>query len=396
MLGRLRDLAPGAAAAVIAVMLALSLGLGMVLGGASRVAPHWFYIPVLFAAARFGRLGALVTGLLAGLLAGPALPAVVAAGTPQEPQDWIVRAFFFVLIGEVAALVIDATRVDLVRAVSQLRREKQLRTAHSRDEFVLHYQPVVSLDRGSIEAVEALVRWQHPDQGLVYPQAFIPDAEETGFIVDLGATVMWQGTAQLQGWQQEGHRRRVDLALNVSVRQITAGTLPEIVDAVLAETRLDPSRLHLEVTETALVEDLDATADLLMEVRARGVRIALDDFGVGHSSLAYLERFPVDTVKIDQRFVRDVDHVRRSRELTAAVVSLAHQFGIRTIAEGVETASQARALHDMGCELAQGYYFSRAVPADDFAELLRHDAPFVRQIQTMHAVRAAVPTDVAS
>jgi EAL domain-containing protein (putative c-di-GMP-specific phosphodiesterase class I) len=387
-LGRLRDLPSGPAATFIAATLAMSWGLGMVVGGASKVAPHWFYIPVLFAAARFGRRGALTTGVLAGLLAGPALPAITATDTPQEPVDWLSRAFFFVVIGQIVALVIEATRVDLVRAVTQLRREKQLRIAHTRNEFVLHYQPVVSLTSGSIEGVEALVRWQHPERGLIYPVDFIADAEDTGFIVDLGATVLWQGTTQLRSWHQDGYRRRVDLAINVSVHQITAGTLPHLIDAVLAKTRVEPQRLHLEVTETALVEDLDATAQALAEIRARGVRIALDDFGVGHSSLAYLERFPVDTVKIDQSFVRDVGRTARSHELTAAVVALAHQIGIRTIAEGVETAEQANALRAMGCELAQGFYFSRPVPADELSELLRYDAPFVRHVEATQTARA--------
>ncbi|MCW2715081.1 MAG: hypothetical protein JWN88_2128 [Frankiales bacterium] len=242
----------------------------------------------------------------------------------------------------------------------RLEIETGLRRALVASELVLHYQPVVSLVTGRAVSVEALVRWQHPEHGLLLPGHFIPVAEACGLIVPLGAWVLDQACGDAAAWT--GSLAGLEIAVNLSARQLT---LPDIVDRVgdaLAVSGLDPARLVLEVTESAVMEDTEAAGEALDALAALGVRIAIDDFGTGYSSLLYLRRYPISVLKVDRAFVSGVDSSADDHAICASVVSLGHAVGATTIAEGVETAEQLGALRSMGCQRAQGFLWSPGVP----------------------------------
>jgi diguanylate cyclase len=353
-------------------------------GGAGVAAPHWFYIPVLYAAARFGCLGAGASATAAGLLAGPLLPLDVAAGVAQQPVDWLTRAAFFVIIGQAMALVIGLSRSAMTAEFERLHMEKELRSGIHRGEFVLHYQPIVCLSSGEIVGVEALVRWQHPEWGLVWPARFIAEAETSGLIVALGERVLDMACRQLVEWRSGPLRNHefFRFAVNVSARQLAEPGLVACVHDRIRALGIEPSWLHLEVTETALVTDVEASTARLGELKGLGVALAIDDFGTGRASLSYLHRYPVDVVKIDRSFVASLGSGGRADAVSRAVIQLAHDLRIRTIAEGVEAAEQIDQLRLLGCDLAQGYYFSRPLPADELLPLLQATAPFAIATET--------------
>jgi diguanylate cyclase len=372
---------PLAASAIVAALL-LSWFLSHAVGGAGSVAPHWFYLPVLFAAARFGCPGALFVGLAAGLLAGPATPLDVSAGTAQAPVDWVTRLGFFVLLGQVMALVVGRTRDAIGHEVDRLRCERDLRLAHQRGEFLLHYQPIVSLTDGRVVGVEALARWMHPERGLLPPVDFIPDAEDTDVIIELGEQLLHDACRQAVRWHGYHRNRSFLLAVNVSARQMCHPDWVRSVHAVLSDTGLDPGVLHLEITETALVEDIDEAARQLTAVRDLGVKVAIDDFGTGHASLAYLRRFPLDVVKIDRTFVAGLGVPGREQAVTEAVIRLAHEIDLTTVAEGIEDLLQLVRLRHLGCDLGQGFYFARPGPPLHMDRLLAQLTPFAPHVAT--------------
>jgi EAL domain-containing protein (putative c-di-GMP-specific phosphodiesterase class I) len=257
--------------------------------------------------------------------------------------------------------------------LERLELESDLRSALERHELRVHYQPIVKLDTAAIVGFEALVRWQHPTRGLVAPLAFIPLAEETGLIVPLGKWVLETACRQAAKW----HRARTDpdgpppfVSVNLSARQFIQEDLVEDVAAVLAETGLAASALELEITESVLMDKSDAGIRTLRRLRALGVRLVLDDFGTGYSSLSYLKHLPLDTIKIDRSFVNGIEEIA-DRSIVEAVVALAHGLGIGVVAEGIETERQAERLLELGCDLGQGYLFSRPVPAARTGRLLR-------------------------
>ena len=245
--------------------------------------------------------------------------------------------------------------------------ESDFRRGLERNEFVVHYQPIFDVDEKPM-AVEALVRWQHPERGLISPDEFIPAAEESRLIAPLGAHVLRTACLQLRAWRSEGVRIRV--AVNLSVRQFQRRDILATVDAALAESGIDPALLELEITESAAMENVDHTRELLHELRRRGVHIAIDDFGAGQSSLTYLRRFPIHTIKIDRLFIRDVTEGGGDAAIVSAVIRLAHDLGLTVTAEGVETAAQKEWLVAQGCHLLQGYHFSRPLPADELRQAL--------------------------
>jgi diguanylate cyclase (GGDEF)-like protein/PAS domain S-box-containing protein len=252
------------------------------------------------------------------------------------------------------------------RAVERLEVESDLRRALERDELRVHFQPVVRLAGAAMVGVEALVRWQHPERGLVPPADFIPVAEETGLIQPLGAFVLHESCRQVAAWNRTNpDRAPLSVAVNLSARQMSAADLTRLVLTALNESGLDPGLLCLEITESVLMEDVSASRNVLQSLKELGVRLGIDDFGTGYSSLLYLRRFPVDLLKVDRSFVSGLGENSEDGAIVAGVLGLAHALGVGAIAEGVEQPEQADKLASLGCELAQGFLWSKPLPADE-------------------------------
>jgi EAL domain-containing protein (putative c-di-GMP-specific phosphodiesterase class I) len=241
----------------------------------------------------------------------------------------------------------------------------ELATALARGEFTVVYQPLMDLRTGRPAGAEALVRWLHPTEGLRPPDSFIPLAEETGLIVEIGEFVLRDACRQAVRWTGPGvDGEPLMVTVNLSARQVTDPRIVDQVAAALAEARLDPGRLVLEITETVLMQDREAAVTNLERLKALGVRIAIDDFGTGYSSLAYLCTFPLDMLKVPREFVDALGREANAEAVTHAVVELARALGLVTVAEGVETTDQQQRVAELGCDLAQGYLFSRPVDAE--------------------------------
>jgi len=253
------------------------------------------------------------------------------------------------------------------RLVARLAIETDLREALDRREFVLHFQPIVDLSTGLPCAAEALVRWQHPTKGLLYPGVFIEIAETTGLIVALGRWVLDEACRRAAMWQRPGHP--VKVGVNVSARQFEDHDLLRDIRDALERHRLDPKLLKIEVTESVLAGDVDDTIARLDELRSIGVMLALDDFGTGYSSLSYLQRLPFDMLKIDKSFI---DHIDRPRDLAIArtINQLGHDLELTTLAEGIETAEQEQRVRDLGVDYVQGYYYARPLTTSALAAYL--------------------------
>ena len=250
----------------------------------------------------------------------------------------------------------------------------RLRGALGRNEFALHYQPQVDVRSGAITGVEALLRWNDRDRGMVLPTEFIPIAEDTGLIIPIGEWVLREACGQAKRWLEAGHGP-LSMAVNLSPRQFRQKNLVQMVAEILAETGLPPGRLDLEITESTVMHRTEEATVGLRALHALGVQISLDDFGTGYSSLAYLHRFPVHTLKVDQSFVRDIKSDRDDAAIVSTVITLARQMGLKALAEGVETEAQLAFLRSRGCDSFQGYLFCRPQPAAEIeALLIRHRA----------------------
>lgn len=254
------------------------------------------------------------------------------------------------------------------RVQQRLNLENNLRQALARNEFSLVYQPQLDLMSGRIRSVEALIRWNHPEQGIISPINFIPLAEGNGLIVPIGEWALRTACTDAAHWQAAGHGLRV--AVNLSPMQFKDPNLVRTVIEILTQTGLAPELLELEITEGAVMEDSSATLATLEAIHIRGIQISLDDFGTGYSSMSYLKRMPLNNIKVDQGFVRGLPHDRDNHAIVRAILSMAQNFGFSVTAEGVETLEQAEVLKNMGCDLLQGYYFSKPVPAADIPGLL--------------------------
>ncbi|WP_053149456.1 GGDEF and EAL domain-containing protein [Pseudomonas sp. P97.38] len=253
------------------------------------------------------------------------------------------------------------------RARQQQTIESGLRLALQRKEFVLHYQPKLDLTSGKVVGVEALVRWNRPEHGLVYPSDFIPVAEDSGLIVPLSQWVLQEACQQARTWQDQG-MRPLYLSVNVSAIDFRQRGFVEGIARTLKETGLDPTQLELEITESVLMQNIDTTVATLKAIKQLGVRLAIDDFGTGYSSLSYLQKFPVDVLKIDQSFVGDLSIDSNDAKLVSTIISLGKGLNLHIIAEGVETLEQLDFLRTHQCEEAQGYYFSKAVQPHAFVQ----------------------------
>jgi EAL domain-containing protein (putative c-di-GMP-specific phosphodiesterase class I) len=248
------------------------------------------------------------------------------------------------------------------RAVAVLKLETDLRRALERNELRLVYQPIVSLATRAAVGFEALVRWQHPERGLLAPDQFIPLAEETGLILPVGHFVLREACRTAQRWRES--RPGLSISVNLSAREFAQAGLVDRIEGLLAEFGLRGSHLRIEITESLIMEDPDAAVVRCGALRSLGVGIDIDDFGTGYSSLSYLRRFPVDALKIDRSFVGGMDGRTEDLEIVRAILSLAAALGIMTVAEGVETPEQLEHLRQLGCELGQGYWFARPAEAD--------------------------------
>lgn len=255
-------------------------------------------------------------------------------------------------------------------AHEKLKLTEQMRQGLGKDEFVLHFQPQWNQQSGAVSGVEALIRWQHPQLGLVFPSDFIPLAEETGLIANIGDWVLNEACRQAKTWQEQGLPPLV-MSVNVSARQFRERAWVSQVADALATSGLDPQYLELEVTESLIMQDMNGAIDRMRKLTGLGVKLAIDDFGTGYSSLSALNSFPVSRLKIDRSFVADIPEDAGNMAITAAIVSLAQKLGLNVIAEGVETATQAAFLLQCGCEDMQGYYFSRPIDAEQCEALLR-------------------------
>ena len=258
------------------------------------------------------------------------------------------------------------------RAVAFLQVETSLRRAIDRQNFLIYYQPVVCLQSGELVGFEALLRWQHAERGLILPADFIPLAEETRLILRIGDWVLREACRQLQAWRRkQAGLERVHIAVNVSSKQFSEENLVARVAGILTETGLPANSLVLEITESVIMENMELAAAKLRELRSLGIRISMDDFGTGYSSLSYLHRFPVDTLKIDQSFVRHMGEAGESVEIVRAILSLARTLHLDVVAEGTETQAQADILQSLGCPHSQGYLYSVPLPKQQASALLR-------------------------
>ena len=255
-------------------------------------------------------------------------------------------------------------------AVERFRLESDLRQALAREEFVLHFQPQVSVRTGRIVGAEALLRWRHPELGLVFPGQFIPLAEDTGLVAGIGAWVMRAACRQVRQWMADG-LPALRVAVNVSAREISGSLLTERIAATLAETGLEPGLLEIEITESSVMANLEAAVGALKAVKTLGVTLALDDFGTGYSSLNYLRRFPIDRLKLDGSFIRQIADDETDQAIARAAVELGHGLKLAVVAEGVETQAQLDVLRANGCDDYQGHLFAAALPPAELAALLR-------------------------
>jgi EAL domain-containing protein (putative c-di-GMP-specific phosphodiesterase class I) len=352
---------------VIVVQLAVGFASTYALGGAHSMPPHWFYVPILFAGLRFGLVGAIPTAIASAILAGPLMPGDVATGTPQALSDWVARGAFFVAISATLPAMMRRGTTTIQQDRSNIRIEMEIRRALAHGEFRLFYQPIIDLNGGHIVGAEALLRWQHPERGLLLPADFICDVERIGsianWVIQEAATTAarWRTTYQLDEFQ---------LSVNVSAQNLAQPDFVTQVRNGLMAAQLDPRHLCLEVTESAMIDDVESIAIRLQVLRSIGIKIAIDDCGTGHATLSYLQQLPIDVIKIDRSFVEDLGTSRNGDAIVVSLLQLAHQIGATCVAEGVETEMQRDALVHNGCPLAQGYLFAHPVPAPEFEQLL--------------------------
>jgi diguanylate cyclase (GGDEF)-like protein len=277
------------------------------------------------------------------------------------------------------------------QSIDRLTMETNLRQALERNEFHLHYQPKLDVATGQIAGVEALLRWTHPDLGVLPPMRFIPLAEETGLIVPIGRWVIKTACAQNMAWQREG-LPPLSMAVNVSPRQFSDENLLQDVDDALAISGMDAKLLQIEITESMVMLNVERAIKVLDAIRGRGVRLAIDDFGTGYSSISVLKRFPIDTIKIDRSFVRDLPQNSEDKAIAQAIIAMGKALGLTIVAEGVETIEQEEFLRDHACDEIQGFLISKPVPPENMAELLRLPLVAAPTLQPKHGGRTGMQT----
>ena len=254
--------------------------------------------------------------------------------------------------------------------LDRLKLETNLRLALEREEFIVYYQPIISLVTNAIVGFEALVRWQHPELGLISPAKFIPVAEETGLIIPLDLLVMSSASHQLRLWQRKYSNQELTISVNLSVKHFSQPDLIENIDRILQETQLDGHNLKLEITESAIMDNPESATVICQKLRQRKIQLSIDDFGTGYSSLSYLHRFPVNTLKIDRSFINRIGQNGENIEIIRAIITIAHHLNIDVVAEGIETEEQRSYLQKLGCEYGQGYLFAKPLSNDAVESIL--------------------------
>lgn len=361
----------------IFAMIATAAGLGgawaanYAAGGSHTAAPHLFYLPIVLAAVHFRWPVVLATAVTAGLLAGPALPAEVSAGVQQAPQVWLLRLVMFVVIGAVLAFLIRGRPEPLRSTMQDSLTSIRLLQALQRSQIEVHYQPLYQLRDQQIIGLEALARWEEPRRGGLSPNEFIPPAERTGAIRALDQHVLRTATAQAQHWRTDLDRP-LRLSVNVSATCFKEGNLIHDVTAALDHSGLPTHALELELTESALIDNIGDAVEQIHQLRSLGVRIAIDDFGAGHASLGYLNRFEVDTIKLDRSLLLRATTNNRAHDVLAGVTRLLNDLDVEIVAEGIETEDQAMLLRELGVHIGQGFHLGRPLPALAATRLLEN------------------------
>jgi EAL domain-containing protein (putative c-di-GMP-specific phosphodiesterase class I) len=274
-------------------------------------------------------------------------------------------------------------------SLERLTMESSLRHALERSEFQLHYQAKWDIAGGQMSGVEALLRWQHPERGSVAPMQFIPVAEETGLMVPIGKWVLRTACLQNVAWQEQG-LPRLNIAVNLTACQFSDERLLEDIASVLAETGMDARLLELEIAESLMIRDVKKSMRILTALKSMGIRLAIDDFGAGYSSLTTLQQFPLDTIKIDRSFIRDITSVVADSNLTDAVIAMGRSLSLTVVAQGVQTRDQAEFLRQHACDELQGFYFNKPLPADRFGQLLQAQAAGTTYVGERSALQRAI------
>lgn len=361
-------------------------------GGSKSAVPHFFYVPVIIAAARFRAVGALVVSVAVGLVSGPLMPLDVATGAAQSWGNWVARLAAFVTVGQLTAFACrhssDSIRYEFTAAVLRRRVDHALASG----EFRIEYQPIVDIGHPDerIVGVEALLRWDDAQRGPIAPDQFIPQAERAGCIAPITRFVVTEVCRQVDEWRTTvlAGRRDFIVAINISGSELADHHLVLDVEAILAAHEVPVSWVHLEITETALVHDVDGAAAGLRRLRDLGLKLALDDFGTGESSLGHLHRFAIDVLKIDRVFLQRLERHDRGHMLIDGIVELARKLDVVTVAEGIETPSQALIVRDSGCDLAQGYLFARPCAPGRIEELLADPDRWRRELHQRYQAAA--------
>jgi diguanylate cyclase (GGDEF)-like protein/PAS domain S-box-containing protein len=304
----------------------------------------------------------------------------VGAGNPSElVREADIAMYRAKLEGKARYQVFDPSMQD--QALRHLQLQSHLHRAIERGELRVYYQPEVEVASGTIVGMEALVRWEHPEHGLVLPEEFVPLAEESGLITQLGRQVLEEACTQLKEWQEQyPSDQPLTMSVNLSTYQLRQPQMIQDVAQALRATRLDPTSLVLEITEGALMEDVSSTTATLQKLKNIGVQLAIDDFGTGHSSLSSLKNFPVDMLKIDRSFIRGMKHDAAEAAIVSGVIDLAHALQLQVVAEGVETPEQLNKLRALGCDLGQGYYFGKPLPGNEARDAFSKNAAFVYRL----------------
>lgn len=359
---------PFRASAAIVVALGGAWAGCLAMGGSHNAGTHLFYIAIVLAAVRFTWRATAVVAVAAGALGGPLLPADLSMGLAQQPDEWIPRLALFVVIGVLVALLVENPEATLRGRLLDAMASARLLRALKRGEIDVFYQPICRVEDGRITGLEALARWRGSDGGYVSPGMFIPPAERTGAIAHLDEYVLQRAIAAACGWQSDAQPLHV--SVNLSASTLAQPRLVDMIDRILRDAGLPPHLLQLEVTESAAIDDLPGAVRQLAALRARGVKVAVDDFGAGQASISYLQNLPVDVVKIDRCIVSAATSDDRGRRLLEGVSHMCDLLGLQVVAEGVELTEQLACLRQIGVPMAQGYLLGRPAPAGEIHALL--------------------------